>query len=66
MPARRRSVAAEMTRRVLSGLTPLVVARATGVDVKTVRKWVKRFQSEGLAAWRPLVATAQAAAAGIA
>jgi hypothetical protein len=55
-----------MTRRVLSGLTPLVVARATGVDVKTVRKWVKRFQSEGLAAWRPLVATAQAAAAGIA
>ena len=34
---------AEMTRRVLSGQTPLVVATATGVDVKTVRKWVKRF-----------------------
>ena len=29
--------------------TPLVVATATGVDVKTVRKWVKRFQAEGLA-----------------
>ena len=40
---------AEMTQRVLSGQTPLVVATATGVDVKTVRKWVKRFQAEGLA-----------------
>src|SRR5580704_6924773 len=38
---------AEMARRVLSGATPMAVATAMGVDVKTVRKWVRRFQAEG-------------------
>jgi len=36
-----------MARRVLSGATPMAVATAMGVDVKTVRKWVRRFQAEG-------------------
>ena len=38
---------AEMARRVLSGQTPMAVATAMGVDVKTVRKWAERFGSEG-------------------
>ena len=39
-----------MVRRVLdAGQGPLAVARAFGVEVKTVRKWVARFESEGLA-----------------
>jgi transposase InsO family protein len=40
---------AEMARRVLSGQTPLAVATAMGVDVKTVRKWAGRFGAEGSA-----------------
>src|ERR1700676_5409487 len=38
---------AEMARRVLSGATPMAVATAMGVDVKTVRKWGRRFQAAG-------------------
>jgi transposase InsO family protein len=39
---------AELVRRVLSeGQTPKAVATAFGVDLKTVTKWVKRFQAEG-------------------
>jgi transposase InsO family protein len=38
---------AEMARRVLSGQSPMVVAMAMGIEVKTVRKWVGRFQTEG-------------------
>ena len=33
----------------MSGLTPQVVAETMGVCVKTVRKWVARFQAEGVA-----------------
>jgi len=41
---------AEMVRRVLQeGQTPKAVATAFGVDVKTVKKWVERFQTEGRA-----------------
>jgi transposase InsO family protein len=36
-----------MVRRVLAGQTPTAVATAVGVCVKTVRKWVARFQTEG-------------------
>jgi transposase InsO family protein len=40
---------AELVRRVLvEGLAPKVVAAAFGVTVKTVNKWVERFQVEGL------------------
>ncbi|MGH6945102.1 MAG: IS481 family transposase [Geminicoccaceae bacterium] len=40
---------AELVRRVLvEGLTSKVVATAFGVTVKTVTKWVERFQVEGL------------------
>ncbi len=40
---------AELVRRVLSeGQTPGVVAAAFGVCSKTVRKWVARFEAEGL------------------
>lgn len=39
---------AELVRRVLEqALSPKAVAAAFGVDEKTVRKWVKRFQAEG-------------------
>jgi transposase InsO family protein len=39
---------AELVRRVLvEGQAPRAVAAAFGVDVKTVRKWVGRFQTEG-------------------
>jgi transposase InsO family protein len=39
---------AELVRRVLvEGLAPKVVAAAFGVTVKTVKKWVERFQLEG-------------------
>jgi transposase InsO family protein len=39
---------AELVRRVLlEGQVPKVVAAAFGVDPKTVRKWVARFQLEG-------------------
>jgi transposase InsO family protein len=37
-----------MVRRVLAGQTPKAVATAFGVCVKTVRKWVDRFQREGI------------------
>ena len=35
--------------QVLSGQTPEAAARAAGVCPRTVRKWVARYQSEGLA-----------------
>lgn len=39
---------AEVVRRVLQeGQSPRVVAGAFGVDEKTVRKWVKRYEAEG-------------------
>src|SRR3546814_13959219 len=39
---------AELVRRVVDGgQPPKAVATAFGVDVKTVRKWVERFRSEG-------------------
>ena len=39
-----------MVRRVLNeGQAPFAVARAFGVELKTVRKWVARFESEGSA-----------------
>src|SRR3954451_10615378 len=40
---------AELVRRVVvEGQTPTAVAAAFGVTVKTVRKWVARFQTEGV------------------
>ena len=36
-------------RQVLSGQTPKAVAQAVGVCPRTVRKWVRRYQREGLA-----------------
>ncbi len=39
---------AEMVRRVLEeGQAPPVVGKAFGVDLKTVKKWVVRFETEG-------------------
>jgi transposase InsO family protein len=39
-----------MVRRVLDGgQAPLAVARGFGVELKTVKKWVARFESEGSA-----------------
>ena len=35
--------------QVLSGQTPEAAARAAGICPRTVRKWVARYQSEGLA-----------------
>lgn len=41
---------AELVRRVMEGgQTATTVAAAFGVDVKTARKWVKRYRSEGSA-----------------
>ena len=38
-----------MVRRVLGeGQAPIAVARAFGVELKTVKKWVARFEAEGL------------------
>ena len=34
-----------MVRRVIAGQTPTAVATAFGVCVKTVNKWVARFQA---------------------
>ena len=40
---------AELVRRVVvEGQTPTAVAAAFGVTVKTVHKWVARFQTEGV------------------
>ena len=40
---------ADLVRRVVvEGQTPTAVAAAFGVTVKTVRKWVARFQAEGV------------------
>jgi len=40
-----------MVRRVLEeGQAPAAVAKAFGVDLKTVRKWIGRFEAEGPAA----------------
>jgi transposase InsO family protein len=41
-----------LVQLVASGLTPKAVAQSTGVCVKTVRKWVARFQAEGAAGLR--------------
>jgi len=38
-----------MVRRVIAGQTPKTVATAFGVCLKTVNKWVARFQAEGAA-----------------
>ncbi len=41
---------AEMVRRVLDeGQAAIAVARAFGVELKTVKKWVARFETEGSA-----------------
>jgi len=40
---------AELVRRVREGQPPSAVATALGVAVKTVRKWVARFEAEGAA-----------------
>ena len=40
---------AEMARRVLGGQSPMAVATAMGVTVKTVKKWADRFEAEGSA-----------------
>ena len=42
-----------MVRRVIAeGLTPKAVSEAVGVSPKTVRKWVTRFEAEGVAGLR--------------
>ena len=38
---------AELVRRVREGQAPRAVATALGVDLKTVKKWVARFEAEG-------------------
>lgn len=38
-----------VVRQVLSGQTPEAAARAAGVCPRTARKWVARFESEGIA-----------------
>src|SRR5258706_16103853 len=40
---------AELVRRVKAGQGPRAVATALGVDIKTVKKWVARFEAEGAA-----------------
>ena len=37
-----------VVRQVLSGLTPQAAAQAAGVSPRTVRKWVARFEAEGI------------------
>ena len=39
----------ELVRRVREGQTPRAAATALGVDIKTVKKWVLRFEAEGAA-----------------
>jgi transposase-like protein len=41
-----------IVRQVESGQTPKAVGEAAGVCPRTVRKWVSRFRSEGLAGLR--------------
>src|SRR5688572_16200126 len=38
-----------MVRMVLSGQTPQAISEAVGVCPRTVRKWVGRYDAEGLA-----------------
>ena len=38
-----------MVNMVLSGQTPKAVSEAVGVCPRTVKKWVERFQADGLA-----------------
>ena len=38
---------AELVRRVQEGQAPRTVATALGIDLKTVNKWVARFEAEG-------------------
>ena len=54
-----------MVHRVLTlGWSYRAVARAQGVDPKTVRRWVERYQSEGAAGvTRSLLTAAPSAAA---
>lgn len=40
---------AELVRRVKEGQEPRAVATALGIDIKTVKKWVARFEAEGAA-----------------
>lgn len=42
----------QLVRRVLSGEAPRAVADAQCLSVQTVRKWVRRFEQEGLAGLR--------------
>ena len=44
-----------MVNMVLSGQTPKAVSEAVGVCPRTVRKWVDRFEAEGLAGASALV-----------
>lgn len=41
-----------MVRQVLSGQTPQAAARAAGVCLRTVRKWIARYRAEGIAGLR--------------
>jgi transposase-like protein len=41
-----------IVRQVMSGQTPKAVSQAAGVCPRTVRKWVERFQREGIAGLR--------------
>jgi transposase InsO family protein len=38
-----------IVRQVMSGLTPKAVALAAGVSPRTIRKWLARFQAQGVA-----------------
>ena len=49
MTARTMHGRAELVRRVREGQTPRAAATALGVDIKTVKKWVLRFEAEGAA-----------------
>jgi transposase-like protein len=41
-----------IVRQIVSGQTPKAVGEAAGVCARTVRKWVSRYRSEGLAGLR--------------
>jgi transposase len=38
-----------MVKMVLGGQTPQAASEAVGVCLRTVRKWVERYEREGLA-----------------
>jgi len=56
---------AELVRRVRAGQLPKAVATAFGVDVKTVGKWVKRFEAKAGRSGGSLVAPPQASSADV-